>query len=192
LRKILLSGLLVCFLIGIAFLFFRFLIVDVLASLFRPVILDLTDREYLVIPLTLVLSFLVIFIVGFISTRINFQDFYSRHFRRVPKDLEKGRGALVMFSPGAYYLGIIIKETMMIRANGQNGKYYVLYCPSTPLPWSGLPVIYVEQQKVIPLKLSYGELYSLVGSFGANTPQVINTNFASERSPGAEKLRQTL
>jgi uncharacterized membrane protein len=172
-KKILLSGLLACFLIGIAFFFFRFLVVDVLSPIFRPLILALANREFLVIPLTLVLTFLVALIVGLIVTRINFQQVYTRLFHKVPKDLEKGRGALVMFAPGAFYLGIIIKETTIRQPNGVMKKYYVLYGPSTPLPWSGLPVIYVEQSKVIPLKLSFGELYSLIGSFGANSPVVL-------------------
>jgi uncharacterized membrane protein len=188
-KKILLSGLLACFLIGIAFFFFRFLIVDVLAAIFRSLILRLTDQEYMVIPLTLVFTFVAILIVGFVVTRIKFGNIYNRYFHKVPKDLEKGRGALVMFSPGAYYLGIIIKETNIRQPGGNLEKYYVLYCPSTPLPWSGLPVIYVEQNKVIPLKFSFGELYSLIGSFGANSPAVLtdlqpeNSNSAT-RDPG--------
>jgi uncharacterized membrane protein len=172
-KKILLTGLLACFLIGIAYFFFRFLIVDVLAAIFRSLILALTNREFLVVPLTLVFTVVVALIVGLVVTRINFQEIYTHYFHKVPKDLEKGRGALVMFAPGAFYLGIIIKETHFRRPNGNMEKYYVLYCPSTPLPWSGLPVIYVEQKKVIPLKLSFGELYSLIGSFGANTPNVL-------------------
>jgi uncharacterized membrane protein len=172
-RKILLSGLLACFLIGIAFFFFWFLIQDVLVVIFSPIILSLTGQQYLVIPLTLVFTVVVVFIVGFAVTRIKFQDIYARHIRKLPKDLEKGRGALVMFGPGAYYLGVIIKETQIRQPDGNLERYYVLYCPSTPLPWSGLPVIYVEQKKVIPLKFTFGELYSLTGSFGANTPAIL-------------------
>jgi len=172
-RKILLSGLLACVLIGIAVFFFWFLIVDVLANIFRPLILNLTGQEYLVIPLALVFTIVIVFVVGFAVTKIKFQEFYARHFRKVPKDLEKGRGALVMFGPGAYYLGIIIKETNIRKSADKLEKYYVLYCPSTPLPWSGLPVIYVEQDKVIPLDFSFGQLYSLAGSFGANTPSIL-------------------
>jgi uncharacterized membrane protein len=172
-KKVLASGLIACFIIGITYFFFRFLIVDVLAAMFRPTILNFTDRQYLVIPLTLVFTFIAILIVGFAVTRIKLQNIYTRYFRRVPKDLEKGHGALVMFGDGAYYLGIIIKDTHIRQEDGSLHKYYVLYCPSTPLPWSGLPVIYVDEKKVIPLNLSFGELYSLTGSFGANTPAII-------------------
>lgn len=172
-RKILVSGLIACFLIGIIFFLFRFLIVDVLAPTFSPLVLFLTGKEYLVIPLSIVFTFIVIVIVGAITTRIKFMDIYNRYVRKVPPTLEKGRGAMVSFSPGATYLAVIIKEVSLKKANGDVAKYYVLYCPSTPLPWTGLPVIYVEKEKVTPLKLSYGELYSIVGSFGANTPEML-------------------
>jgi uncharacterized membrane protein len=185
-KKVLLSGLIACFLIGIAFFFFRFLIVDVLAAMFGPTILNFTDRDFLVIPLTLVFTFIAILVVGFAITKIKLQNIYTRYFRRVPKDLEKGHGALVMFADGAYYLGIIIKDTYIRRPEGNMEKLYVLYCPSTPLPWSGLPVIYVEEKKVIPLNLSFGELYSLTGSFGANTPAII-ADLQSNRSNSSTK-----
>lgn len=185
-KKILLTGLLACFLIGIAVFFFEFLVVNVLSGIFGPWILDLTGRQYLVIPLTLVCTFIVILIVGFFVTRIKLQNLYSRYFRKIPKDLEKGHGALVSFGDGAYYLGIIIKETQIRQTDGSLEKYYVLYCPSTPLPWSGLPVIYVEQKKVIPLNLSFGELYSLAGSFGANTPPIMTVSKINETSHKGE------
>jgi uncharacterized membrane protein len=187
-RKVLMSGLFACFLVGIVYFFFRFIIVDVLAPVFRPAVLDLTQREYLVIPLTLVFTFIIIAVVGSITTRIKFQDLYNRYIRRVPQDLQKGRGALVMFNPGAYYLAVIIKEVDLKKANGDLQRYYVLYCPSVPLPWSGLPVVYAEKEKVIPLKLSYGELYSILGSFGANTPACL----AELRSEAVEPTRETV
>jgi uncharacterized membrane protein len=186
-RKILLSGIFACFLVGIVFFFFRFIIVDVLAPIFQPVVLKLTGQEYLVIPLALVFTFLIILVVGSIVTRIKFRDLYNRFIRRVPEDLQKGRGALVMFNPGAYYLAVIIKEVDLKKANGDMQRYYVLYCPSVPLPWSGLPLVYAEKERVTPLKLSYGELYSILGSFGTNTPAcltALKTDFPeADREP---------
>ena len=44
LRKILMSGLIVCFLIGILVFFFKFLLVDVLSPIFRPAVLFLFNR----------------------------------------------------------------------------------------------------------------------------------------------------
>ena len=178
-KKILVSGLFACFLVAIVYFFFRFIVVDGLAPLFRPLILRLFDREYLVIPLTLVFTFIIVVIVGSAATRIKLGGLYNRYIRRVPQNLQKGRGALVAFSPGAYYLGIIIKEIDFKKASGETSKHYVLYCPATPLPWTGLPVIFVEKDKVTPLKLSYAELYSILGSFGTNATSLL-TELKSE------------
>ena len=172
-KKILVSGFFACFLAAIVYFFFRFIVVDGLAPLFRPLILRLSTQEYLVIPLTLVFTFIIIVIVGSVVTRIKLGGLYNRYIRRVPQNIQKGRGALVAFSPGTYYLGIIIKEIDFMKSSGEVSKHYVLYCPSVPLPWTGLPVIFVEKDKVTPLKLSYGELYSILGSFGTNTPSLL-------------------
>jgi len=175
LRKVLLSGLVVCFLIGILVFFFKFLLVDVLSPIFRPLVFLLFDDEFLVIPLTIVFTFIVLLIVGEISTRINFQYIYNKYIvRRIPKDIEKGRGALVEFGPEAYYLAVLMKDVSFKRANGEVETFCVLFCPSTPLPWTGLPVIYARKEKVIPLKLSYSELYSIFGSFGSTSPEMLH------------------
>lgn len=165
------SGLIICFLIGILVFFFKFLLVDVLSPVFRPVVLYLFGEEYLVIPLTIVSTLCIILIVGGVSAKINFQNLLNKYIiRRVPSEIEKGHGALVEFGTGAYYLAVMMKEISFKRASGEIEKYCVLFCPSTPLPWSGLPVIYARKDKVIPLKLSYSELYSIFGSFGASAP----------------------
>lgn len=174
-RKILMSGLVTCFLIGLVFFFLKFLIVDALAPIFTPLIMFLFGKEYLVIPLTVVFTFIIVIAVGIASTRIRIQDVINKYvFRGIPKDLERGRGALVNFNPGASYLAIIIKEIDFKRSNGEVRRYCVLYCPAVPLPWTGLPLLFVEKEKVIPLKLSYGELYSIIGSFGTNTPAMLS------------------
>jgi uncharacterized membrane protein len=172
LRKIFMSGLIICFLIGILVFFFKFLLVDVLSSVFRPVVLHFFNEELLVIPLTIVFTLCIVLIVGGASVKIDFQKLLNKYVvRRVPSIIEKGHGALVEFGPGAYYLAIMMKEISFKRTNGEIEKYYVLFCPSTPIPWSGLPVIYARKEKVIPLKLSYSELYSIFGSFGASAPE---------------------
>jgi hypothetical protein len=171
LRKILLSGLIICFLIGILVFFFKFLLVDVLSPIFRPAVLFLFNQEYLVIPMTIVFTFCIVLIVGGISSKINIQNFINKHIvRRIPSEIEKGHGALVEFGTGSYFLAVIMKEVSFKRADGEVEKYCVLYCPSTPIPWSGLPVIYARKDKVIPVKLSYSELYSIFGSFGTTAP----------------------
>jgi len=169
------SGLIICFLIGILVFFFKFLLVDVLSPVFRPVVLYLFAAEYLVVPLTIVFTLCIVLIVGGVSAKINFQNLVNKYIiRRVPSEIEKGHGALVEFGPEAYYLAVMMKEVSFKRINGETEKYCVLFCPSTPLPWSGLPVIYARKEKVIPLKLSYSELYSIFGSFGASAPDSLH------------------
>jgi uncharacterized membrane protein len=172
LRRILVSGLIACFLVGILIFLLRFVIFDILAPIFRPLIL-LFGEEYLVVPLSIVISFLVVLGVGYLTTRVKFQNVYNRYIRRVPQDLETGRGALVLIGPETYFLAVIINEIQFKRANGEVQEYYVLFCPSVPLPWSGMPITVAEKKKVIPLVLSYGELYTIVGSFGRNTPELL-------------------
>ena len=85
-----------------------------------------------------------------------------------------------MFAPDNYFLALIIKEIDLQRATGKPEKYYVLYGPSSPLPWSGLAILYVKKEKVIVVKLSYGELYGISGSFGGTThPSRGNSNPAA-------------
>jgi uncharacterized membrane protein len=172
-RKLITTGLIAVFLVGIVYFFFRVLIVDALTPIFRPLIVHLTDREYLVIPLTIVFTLVLVFIAGAIFTRIKFTAIFNRYLRRVPKDLEKGRGALVSLAPDTFFLAMIIKEISFQRANGKLEKFYVLYGPSSPLPWSGLPILFVKKEKVVPLRISYGELYSITGSFGGTTPELL-------------------
>ncbi len=171
-RKILAAGLFTSFLIGVLVFFLKFLIVDALAPLYRPLILKITDdREFLVIPLALVFTLVIVFIMGLAATRIHFQTIFNKYFHKSPKNLEKARGALVPLDNGTYVVAIVIKETEIKMSDGTIEKYYVLYCPSAPFPWSGLPVIYAKKDKVHLLNLSFGEIYSIVGSFGENSPK---------------------
>jgi uncharacterized membrane protein len=145
-RKILVTGLFTSFLIGIVFFLLKFLIADALASIFRPLILDITgDQEYLVIPLTVVFTIIIILVVGLITTRIHFQDIFNKYFRKLPKNLEQARGALVPLESDTYVLSIVIKEIEIKMATGEVENYYVLYSPAAPFPWSGLPVIYAKK-----------------------------------------------
>jgi uncharacterized membrane protein len=171
-RKILVAGFFTSFLIGILFFFLKFLIKDALAPLFRPLILEITDhREYLVIPLTVVFTVIIIIIVGLAATHIHLQDGLSKSFRKSPKTQSPIRGALVALNNGTYCLAILIKEVDFKRADGTIEKYCVLYSPSAPFPWSGLPVIYARKETVLFTNLSFSEIYSIVGSFGENTPR---------------------
>ncbi len=170
-RKILGTGFFTVFLIGIAYFLLKFLIGDALAPLFRPLIMAIGgDRDYLVIPLTLVFTFILILLVGTAATRIRFGDLINKYFRRLPKNIDRARGALVALDDGAYFLAIVIKEVEFKLANGTSEPGYALYAPAAPFPWSGLPVIYARKRNVLLLKMSFGEIYSIVGSFGENSP----------------------
>jgi hypothetical protein len=172
-RKILISGFFACFLIGIIFFFLKVIVVDVLGSLFAPLILFITGRDYLIIPLTLVFTFVIVLAVGSAVTRIKLQNLFNRYLRRAPANLQKARGALVMLGQDTYLLAVVIKEIKLKRDDGDIEQYYVLYSPGAPFPWAGLPVIYVKKEKVRLLKLTYGEIYGIVGSFGENTPRML-------------------
>jgi uncharacterized membrane protein len=173
LRKILTAGLIAIFLIGIVYFFFRVLIVDVITPLFLPLTERMTDKDYVQVTLAIIFTVIVMFVLGALITRIKFQSLFNRYLRRVPKDLERGRGALVMLAPDTFFLALIIKEINFQRASGKMEKFYVLYGPSSPLPWSGLPILFVRRERVIPLTLSYGELYGITGSFGGTAPELM-------------------
>lgn len=172
-RKIVTTGLVAIFLIGIFYFFFRVLIVDILTPLFNPILVHITDNDYVKVPLAIVFTAIVVVVLGWILTRFRLQGLYDRYFRRVPKNLERARGALVMLAPDTYFLALIIKEIDLQRLIGKPEKYYVLYGPSSPLPWSGLPILYVKKERVVVVKLSYGELYGISGSFGGTTPALL-------------------
>jgi uncharacterized membrane protein len=173
LRKILTAGLIAIFLIGIVYFFFRVLIVDIITPLFLPLTERMTDKDYVQVTLAIIFTVIVMFVLGALLTRIKFQSLFNRYLRRVPKDLERGRGALVMLAPDTFFLALIIKEISFQRASGKMEKFYVLYGPSSPLPWSGLPILFVRRERVIPLTLSYGELYGITGSFGGTAPELM-------------------
>jgi uncharacterized membrane protein len=172
-RKILTTGLIAVFLIGIVYFFFRVLVLDIITPLFNPILVHVTDKDYFQIPLAIIFTAIVVMIIGWILTKFHLQNIYDRYLRRVPINLERARGALVMLGPDTYFLALIIKEINLQRLTGKPEKYYVLYGPSSPLPWSGLPILYVKKDRVIVVKLSYGELYGISGSFGGTTPQLL-------------------
>jgi uncharacterized membrane protein len=166
-KKILLAGILGDISLGIIFFIVKFFLTDFLPSIFSPLTsLFLSGREYLNIPAALVLIFIITMLIGLFLTRVPIFD-----FRKIPKDVEKGQGALVEFGPGAYYLAAVICSTTLTRIDGNSQKQFVLFCPSVPLPWTGLPVITVDAEKVILLKITFGEIYGTITSFGKNIPK---------------------
>ena len=168
-KKILTTGTLVVLSIGIIVFMGKLVVIDFLAVLSRPLILALFGKEHLVIPSTIVLTILIIILVGFLFSR----EFFAKFLRSVPRGVERNRSCLVMFGPEAFYIAAIIKEITFKRLSGDTKKYYILYCPSSPIPWSGLPIIFVEEKNVVLLNLSLRDIYNITASFGKNTPDVL-------------------
>lgn len=181
-RKTFISGLLGVLSVGIMFFFGKVVIYDFLATFFRPLILFLLKRddEYLVVILTLVFTVLIIFLVGAFTRLFSPQVILSRVLKKT--GIEKSHGAFVIFSPGSYYLAAIITHTRLRRINRKLENLYVLFAPYSPFPWSGLPIIFVKESKVIPLEISYREIYNITTSLGKNTPEEIEES--KNRSTG--------
>ena len=57
--------------------------------------------------------------------------------------------------------------------NGEMDNLYKLYCPSAPVPWSGLPIVFAKPEQVIMLKISFGEVYAITTSFGRSAPEIL-------------------
>ncbi len=164
-RGIFTKGFIVFLLVGVVYFFGKLLIYDLLVPIFRPLIVSLISRDdaYLVVILTVVFTILAIFIIGLIP--------FGRLFRR--KSIEKSHGAFVVISPGTYFIAAIVAKVKFKKVNRKLQTLYVLFSPYSPFPWSGLPIIFVKEEKVIPLKISYRELYSITASLGRNTPEVL-------------------
>ena len=146
--------------IGIIIFVSRVIIVDVLPSIFGPLILLLLRKDYLVIPLSLIFTLFIIFLLGFLVSRIDLK-------KLLIKNIEKKQGALYKDDIAA-----IVKEIEFKKANQEVEKRYVIYRPFTPIPWSGFLSI-AKEEEVILLKISYLELYNIVASFGKNVPDVL-------------------
>lgn len=164
-RRIFIKGFLSLLLVGVVYFFGKVLIYDLLVPIFRPLIMSLmgVENEYLVIILTVVFTILVIFIVGLIP--------FGAVLKR--RGIEKSHGAFVMINPGTYFIAAIITKVRFKKIDRRVQTLYVLFSPYSPFPWSGLPIIFAKKENVIPLKISYRELYSITASLGRNTPGVL-------------------
>jgi hypothetical protein len=165
LRGIFTKGFIVFLLVGIIYFFGKLIIYDLLVPIFRPLIVSIIGRGdlYLVVLLTIAFTILVIFVVGLIP--------FGKLFRR--QNIEKSHGAFVIIDSGTYFIAAIIKKVRFKKIDGKMQGLYVLFSPYSPFPWSGLPIIFAKEENVIPLKVSYRELYSITASLGTNTPEVL-------------------
>ncbi len=183
-KSIMTRGVLIVFSLGIL-AFIVYTLLDFLIKLWRPLIISLTGREYLVIPLTIIFTILLIALVGFIFSRKNLFDRFSSLWaripvvnwflgeKRIPQSIHDMPGALVRFSDGSYYIAALVGNQKFRNKNGELEHMYKLYCPSAPVPWSGLPIIFARREQVILLKISFGEVYGITTSFGRSAPEIM-------------------
>ena len=164
-RRIFIKGILSFLLVGVIYFFGKVIVYDLLVPIFRPLIVSLigVENEYLVVILTLVFTILVIFVVGLIPFGVVFKR----------KGIEKSHGAFVIINPGTYFIAAIITKVRFKKTDRRMQTLYVLFSPYSPFPWSGLPIIFAKEENVIPLKISYRELYSITASLGRNTPEIL-------------------
>lgn len=164
-RGIFIKGFMAAMFVGVIYLFGKIIVYDLLVPIFRPGIVSLIGRtdEYLIIILTVVFTIIIIFLMGLIP--------FGRLVKR--KAIERSHGAFVIINPGTYFLAAIVARVGFKKADGRSQKLYVLFSPYAPFPWSGLPIIFAKEENVIPIKISFRELYSITVSLGRNTPSFL-------------------
>jgi len=184
LKDIMARGALIVFSLGIL-AFIVYTLLDLLVQLWEPLIESITRREYLLIPLTIVFTILLTAVVGFIFSRRKLFDRFSwlaaripviNWFfgeKRIPSSVHDMPGALVRFSEGSYYIAALVGNQKFRNREGEIENLYKLYCPSAPVPWSGLPIIFARPEHVILLNLSFGEVYGITTSFGRSAPDIL-------------------
>ena len=186
LRDVLTRGAIIVFSLGVL-AFIVYTLVYILSGWWRPVIESLTgtDSDAVVVTLTLVFTGLLVVVVGFAFSWKRLLDLFGKFASKIPIMnwfLGEGRfpqsihdmpGALVRFSEGNYYIAALVGEQRFLNKTGQIENMYKLYCPSAPVPWSGLPIIFARPEHVIILKLSFGEVYGITTSFGRSAPELL-------------------
>ena len=171
-KAIMARGAFIVFSVGILTAIIYYML-DLLTRLFEPLVMPWLGIKYLVTPLIIVFVLLLIFIVGFVFTRRILFDRLGKPIskvpiinwffgeRRIPQTINDMPGALVRFADGSYYIAALVGEQKFKNKRGDIELMYKLYCPSAPVPWSGLPIIFAKQEHVIPLKISFREVYGI-------------------------------
>ncbi|HEY49143.1 MAG TPA: hypothetical protein G4O13_03775 [Dehalococcoidia bacterium] len=180
-KRILIRGTAIVFSVGVL-AFIVYYVLDFLIKLWKPMIMAMFDREYLVTPLTIVFTILLVILVGFLFThkrvvnrlrKFPVINWLSGEGKKIPQTIHDMPGALVKFSEGSYYIAALVGHQKFTDKDGETEVMYKLYCPSAPVPWSGLPIIFAKKEQVIPLKISFGEVYGITTSFGRSAPEIL-------------------
>jgi uncharacterized membrane protein len=191
-KDIFIKGGLIVFSVGII-VYIVYLFLGLLRTAWTPVIkyvfqtddiasVNIYQSYFTAIGFTLI----IVFIIGFIFTRPKILAFLRKAFKtvsliqmlkgsssRAHVSINEKPGALVKFTDGSYYLAAIAGKRKFRDRCGDIVDMYILYSPSSPVPWSGLPVIFAKKENVIPLNLSFAQVYSITTSFGRNAPAII-------------------
>jgi len=189
-RNIMIRGTLIVFSVGIL-AFIVYTLFDFLTKIWRPSITwifgkeYLLGRDYLLVILTIVFTVLLIALVGFAFSQRKMLDRFSMVWaripgvnmflgeKRIPQSIHDMPGALVRFSDDSYYIAALVGSQKFRSKNGEMANLYKLYCPSAPVPWSGLPIVFAKAEQVIMLKISFGEVYAITTSFGRSAPEIL-------------------
>ncbi len=184
-RELIIKGTTIVFAVGVIIGIFYF-VIDIISRMWRPLILWIFDNEAYVIPMTIVFTVALILIVGFFATRVKLRKFlkkfnigvpilnwFFKGSRKAHEGITEEQGALVQFHDGTYYIAAIAGKREIVRASGQSEEMYILYSPSAPVPWSGMPIIFAKKENVIPLNISFASVYSITTSLGRNVPDVV-------------------
>lgn len=169
----------------IILLFVFSLIANLSSQVWRPLILVFFEKDYLITPLSLFFSVLIIMLVGFLFSHAKSQKIVENILRkipiicwifngkRIPENIKDMPAALLEFGPEAYYITMLIKIVELKFTVNKSKRFYLLYSPSVPVPWTGLPLILASEKRVIPLKVSFEELCKINASFGKALPELI-------------------
>jgi len=177
-------GTIIVFSVGIAG-FFIYMILDYVTRMWKPVFKPFVMYDQLVTIIGVVMIVLVIAAIGYLFSpkklsgrwgrlcgRIPIVNWFLGQ-RKMPRSVKDMPGALIRFAEGGYYIAALLGEQQFRNKSGEIHLMYKLYCPSAPMPWSGLPLIFAEVQCVTVLKLSFAEIYGITTSFGRTTPALL-------------------
>lgn len=172
-KKILANGVLAILTIGVFIFLVKLIVIDFLVGLFSPLILLLPVPNYLVIPLSLIFLFITILLTGVLFSQPKIKQLFKLVLRQKIPDMGNKRGALVQLDSGVWMIAVVIGATILERPDGEKEEMYVLYSPSVPIPWGGMPVILARKEMVIFLDLSFFQVYEATVSFGRNIPDLL-------------------
>ena len=183
-KIVMIRGAIIVFSVGIAG-FFIYMVLDYITRMWKPVFKPLVVYDPLVTIVGVAMFILIIATIGYMFSPNKLSGNWGKLWgripiinwflgqRKMPRSVSDMPGALIRFAEGGYYIAALLGEQQFKNKDGETYLMYKLYCPSAPMPWSGLPLIFAEAQCVLVLKLSFAEIYGITTSFGRTTPKLL-------------------